>query len=321
MARPTQGLVFNVSEADINLLFAEEYACNNDFRAWFLSKLGSAFDLLKSPLYIGRSISNHHGENDLLVIEQATQDTKAAVLIENKISATPMMAQSERYSMRGFLGVTEGDWDSFMTVLIAPNKYLVKSKMNFDCRVAYEELLEAFRQFGGARAAFKCYLLSAAIAKAKKPWVPKPVPELTAWFVKARAFAIAEFPDMPLPAEGKGRSPSSKWMNFYLQEFPMSLVSIEIKPHNGHIDLRLKGVDLGELRRTFSGRLPPGADTFGVKSGKSCAMRLSKPKVDVSAPFETQTSLMRPIMRDADTFLRFAREERSSIMSLLGYRN
>jgi hypothetical protein len=296
VAPPASELFFNVSEADIDLLFAEEYGCNSDFRAWFLSKLGGALRPVKPPLYIGRSISNHHGESDLLIIEESDGDTKTAVLIENKISATPTSAQSERYPIRGSFGISEGNWDSFITVLIAPDRYLSKSMMKFDHRVAYEELVEVVRRLGGSRAVFKCSLLSATIAKAKKPWAPNPLPELTAWFVKAREFAITEFPDLPLPIEGKGRSPTSKWMNFYLQEFPMSLVGIEIKPHNGHVDLRLKGADLGKLRRTFFGRLPPGADTVGVKSGKSCAIRLTRPKADVSSPFETQISLMRPIL-------------------------
>ena len=311
--------VFNINEADIDLLIAEEYECNPSFRSWLLSQVNCKIALNEPPIFLGRSVSNYHGENDLLIVYRAAGNTKHAILIENKISAPPTAAQAERYVVRGDFGQAHGDWESFITVLIAPNRYLAQNKMKFDYLLSYEELIKIFDDIDDLRSAFKCRLIEAAIAKAKKPWVANPVPKLTAWFVDARNFAISEFPDLPLPEEGKGRSPTSKWITFYLSQFPMSRVGIEIKAHNGHVDLRFNGVDLGEMRRALAERLPSGADTVEAKSRKSCAIRLVHPRADMNMPFETQKDLVRHMMYDADRLLRFAREQHQVIMQLLGY--
>jgi hypothetical protein len=183
--------------------------------------------------------------------------------------------------------------------------------------ISYESVLAALgNDHTDSRAMFKRRLIGLAIGKAKKPFVQVIDPALSTWFAHAREFGISEFPDLPLPEE-RPRAPTSTWISFAVSDFLMSRVVIEIKPHRGHVDLRLMKVPLGEMRRSFSGKLPNGADT--ISATQSCAIRLVYPHADVRVPFETQRHLVRPMMAAADMLLRFAIAEKGPIDTLLGY--
>lgn len=142
---------------------------------------------------------------------------------------------------------------------------------------------------------------------------------VTEWFTEARRFGVTEFPDLPLPAEGRGRAPSNTWFVFYLKEFPLSRVGIEIKPSNGVVDLRLAGVPVGDLRRAIGAVIPNGADTEIASSGKSVAIRFQHPPADLAIPYAGQEALLRPMLASVDLLVRFASENKANIMRLLGY--
>jgi hypothetical protein len=160
-------------------------------------------------------------------------------------------------------------------------------------------------------------LLSAAIAKARAPWQRTIDPVISEWFKCARDYAISKFPDLPLPPEENGRAPTNKWLTFFIKEFPLSRVCVEIKPHISNVDLRFHMVDLGEMRRSFAEKLPLNADTVSAK--KSCAVRLVQPPLDVSLPFEEQKPQACTIFADAEILRKFAIAHRNEIMRLLEY--
>ena len=119
--------------------------------------------------------------------------------------------------------------------------------------------------------------------------------------------------------EGMIEAFNNTWLAFTLKEFPQARVHIEIKPTLGVVDLRLYGVLVGDLRREFSGSMPYGADTDQASSGKSSAIGIRHTILDVRRPFPGQEAAMRPMLKSADTLLRFARQHRDGIRMLLGY--
>ncbi len=289
---------FLINESDIDLLLVEELHSNATFRAWFLSQTDARSGFDQPLIFVGRSISNYHGESDVLIIHFNGDNKRRAILIENKISATPTELQDDRYVLRGKQGIADQTWEEFVTVLVAPQKYLSEERMKFDHEISYEDILEhVVGEISDERKEFKRQILAAAISRSKKPWAPKVDPFITKWFSEAQKFCAVEFRDLPLPPENKGRAPTNYWFSFFLKRFPMSRVSIEIKPHTGTVDLRFNNVDLNSMRQAFDQRIPVGADTYEAK--RSCAIRFSHTPANVHAPFETQKDLLRPMMASA----------------------
>ena len=307
----------DVSERDMDFLFAEELECDPTFRAWFLGRTGGS-EGKGGLLRVGRSISTAQGETDLLMVHATANGSRRAVMIENKVAAPFMRLQPERYRLRGEKGVEHGDWDEFATVLIAPLRRLEGVPAGtFDHHVSYEEC-EAALGGSNARVDFKRRVLRAACGKARVPWIASIDVAVTAWFKAARRFGVMEFPDLPLAAEGRGRPATSTWLVFRLRAFPQSRVLIEIKPMNGVVDLRFTDVAIGEMRRTLTS-LPDGADTVAATSGKSVSIRFSHPPATLANPFPGQEETLRPMLASADKLLRYAATHEAKILAMLGY--
>ena len=305
----------DVCERDLDFVLAEEIECSQTFRSWFLERTGAASDM-RELLRLGRSVITQHGETDLLVVHGGANGVRRALLIENKIAASFTGLQPERYRVRGNAGIKDGEWAMFATVLIAPQVYLKDvPEKKFDYRVSYQECERAL-DGDDLRAQFKRRIFHAACDKAKRPWDKVVDLALTEWFKEARSFAAGAFPDLPLPAEGAGRAPSSKWITFAVRGFPQSRVIIEIKPHNGVVDLRFPGVEIGDLRRGLGTLVLNGTDT--VVAGKSVAIRILHPKVNTDQPFLGQEESLRPMLASADLLHKFAAEHKEKIIGLLG---
>jgi hypothetical protein len=313
---PLEFAFIDVSERDMDFVLAEEIECDQEFVCWLIGRTDGVSAGAK-VVRVGRSVVTRQGETDLLVVYSTPGGGTRALLIENKIAAPFTRLQAERYRIRGNEGVRDGEWSDFATVLAAPQKRIAdKTSRVFDYQISCEEC-EAAVSGTGPRAQFKRRALRAACQKARIPGIPKVDADHTAWFAAARQLSVAEFPDIPLPAE-TGRAFNNAWLSVILKDYPLSRVQLEIKPGNGVVDLRFYDVPIGDLRREFS-TLPPGADTDQAKSGKSSSIRMRHTAANVRIPFEGQEALMRPMLQSADTLLRLAKQHRAGIMTLLGY--
>ena len=112
-----------VAERDIDLLLLEEFHCSPAFRAWFGERVFGA----ESPRMelIGAWHSLTHpvlGESDPVLVENDSVERKRAVLIENKIGASPQPDQAARYAERGRLAAEKGTWHEFRTCIVAPER-------------------------------------------------------------------------------------------------------------------------------------------------------------------------------------------------------
>lgn len=311
-------LIIDISERDMDFLLAEELECDRAFCAWFLSRAGYV-ENHHELVSIGRSVSTLHGETDLLIVHACGDGSKRATMIENKVAAPFTPLQPERYRLRGTAGVLAGEWQSYSTVLVAPARRLDGVPDGaFDYQISYEDCQNALTG-NDARTAFKHRMLEVACGKAKAPWIKTVDQGVSSWFYDARKFAAGSFPDLPLPAEGQTRAPTSKWFYFAIKAFPQARVGIEIKPHLGVVDLRFKGVPIGDLRRDLGAALPSECETVVATSAKSIAVRTKHVPCDLSAAFPGQEGVLAPMLESADELVQFADLYREQIMRLLGY--
>ena len=111
-----------VSERDVDLLILEEMSVNRTFIEAFLAEIG--LDELQQWKVFHSVTDSALGETDLLVRLVLGGGRTRAVLIENKIDAIAQPEQANRYKLRGEAGIENGDWGSFSTCIMAPERYL-----------------------------------------------------------------------------------------------------------------------------------------------------------------------------------------------------
>ena len=103
---------------------------------------------------------------------------KNAILIENKIDADAQPEQADRYKKHGELGTNKGDWSTFITCIIAPQKYL-NSKGDadlYDFQISYEKLIDIFDRLEAIdhqRRNYRKNLLKLAIEQQRRGYAAK----------------------------------------------------------------------------------------------------------------------------------------------------
>ena len=121
--------VASIAERDIDLLFLEEISVSTSFQTWIANHL---FEDAADLTFLGawHSVSDAElGESDLLAIYLHKEGGKVAALIEDKINAPRTERQAARYKERGRKGVGSGSWASFVTCLLAPDRYVKNSEV------------------------------------------------------------------------------------------------------------------------------------------------------------------------------------------------
>jgi len=315
MGEKTETVFVEVSERDVDFLLLEEMECDSNFRAWLLAKIGAAGNEI---LRLHRSAATFRGESDLLFVHKGGDGGCQAVLIENKIAAAFAEYQPARYRARGEDGVKGGEWDSFVTVIMAPRRRLaVVPSDAFDFQISYEEIQQAMRGMG-PRAAFKRRMLAAACAVARKPWARVPDRDITSWFKQARELAAVEFASLPLPSEHKAREPTDTLMALRLPSYSRVRLVIEIRPALGTVDLLLKRVTVKDLRHAVGRHFPAEIKIEPTQAGRSTRCRTAHPPADVRSGFPGQEAMLRPMFESARVLMQFCQDYGPSMDLLLG---
>ena len=161
----------NVLERDVDLLLLEEVQCNPRFAEWISDRSGlqDDYDLVGA----WNSLVTADGESDLVIVFNEGVRTKQlpefptnhlALMIENKIDAAFQPDQANRYRRRGEAGIEEGQWSGYVTVLIAPKRYLetMTDEHVFDVTIPYEEIARELDSYGDARSKWRADVLRQA---------------------------------------------------------------------------------------------------------------------------------------------------------------
>jgi hypothetical protein len=223
--------------------------------------------------------------------------SRCAILLENKIDAPPQPDQGIRYGQRAELGVVRGEWKEFRTAILAPRKYL---QMTHDARayqasIPYEDLRDWFGREGDPRALYKMSLIGQAIDQSKRGYSPKADERVTKFFQEYWLCASREFPELEMPQPGM-KPVGSYWVGFRPRGMAKDRY-IWHKTDVGRVDLELKGASssIEPLQEMYSQYLAPDMEI--AKAGKSAAIRIHVPVLDILGEFADQIDIARAGMR------------------------
>lgn len=279
-----------VTERDIDIVLMEEFESGSGFLEWFVS-MTVRWNLDGLQL-VGawHSVSNEHGESDIVVRANRSDGQRLALLIENKVDAPPQPEQAMRYERRGRAGVTAGDWQEFGTCIVAPKRYLdaATNAAGYQTRMCYEDITEWMRANlpPGRRTEFKCDLILAAIDQQRRGYSPKIDPVVTRFFTEYWEMAESIFPELQFVHSG-ARPADSTRAEFRPAELRKD-TQIFHKILRGCVDLQVSGCGsrIEELS-VLNAALLHGGLKF-AQATKSAALRIDVPQMDVREDFTSQ---------------------------------
>ena len=147
-----------INEPDIDPLMADAIRLNHQFRDWWAQNFIPDIQLeriieIKPNFTREVEAASHQSkpgrETDLHMVFQDDMGSKHAILTESKIDAPPGPNQAEDYAKYAEWGKENRLWKSAVTVLIAPEGYLIRSISNaYDRIISYEEVAERAESFG-----------------------------------------------------------------------------------------------------------------------------------------------------------------------------
>lgn len=297
----------SITERDVDLLLLEEFEVSDNLARWFIGVCGleSSGSVLENR--IKHSVSQaRHGESDLVLLYLTPEDKQATILIENKIDAVQQPDQARRYRVRGDCGISEGFWDAYRTCLVAPSRYFqtLDPTFEYDCQVSYEMVRDWFLSEGGRRSRFRACVLNEAIEQNRRGWQPVAHERVTAFWKAYWQMASHEYSALNMPEPGLVPE-NSQWFLFR----PRSLRSgcrLRHKAGHGCVDLEFAGEceRIDELEQAH-GRVRPESSQY-VRAGKSAALRIDVPALDLFRSFDSQKDAARIGMQAAMQLLSFA---------------
>lgn len=289
-----------VSERDMDLLFLEEFAVNQNFLNLFTRKIAgrefSGYKIVSEEVsYVDAAL----GESDLTVILEKS-GYRIGLLIEDKINAVAQPRQYERYVERGNKGVQDKLFDEFFVFLVAPAEYIAdnESALKYPLKVQYEECRDLLKSYDDIRSRLKCQQVTEAIELGHRPYTKIVDATSTTFWANYVRYMQSRYPDIELKSRIKEKSKNGDW--------PTYKTSLDMKEVYIHHKMKMKGVEYSNIDLTFTGlaehreqlkellkeMLGEWYDSrFGMhKAGKSAVLRLVAPKsLDWQAPFEEQT--------------------------------
>lgn len=217
--------VASITERDIDLLLLEELSVSDAFREWLTARLFGSRVYSSAAGAWHSVVAGEQREADLLFIFLDQSGQRIAVLLENKIDAPPQPEQAEGYLVRGKRGEEEGYWDSYITCILAPQKYLnAASKSDgYQQKVSYEELLAYFasRRFLDVRFDYKARIVQEAIEQNRRGYQPVFSEEMTGFVQQYVAYANQFYPELHVQA-AKPRPAGSTWITFSPKGLPLN---------------------------------------------------------------------------------------------------
>ncbi len=295
-----------VRERDIDILLVEEFTVNEEFARWFTGLVFDDDAEFSFTLVARRSIhAAGLGETDILLIFEATNLERRAILLENKIDAPPQPAQAERYQQRGERGRSDGEWSAFQTCIIAPSRYITNrtGTDGYDSRITYEQLRDWFRNSteDDARANFRAEMIQQGIDQNRRGYSPIYDPAATDFWHSYWEYAIQRNPELEMASPGR-RPAGSHWMQFRPVSLPRGVV-IQHKTGHGRVDLELRGMadHAQEFAARYADRLP--SDYRIVRASKSLAIRCDVPLIDHQQSFTSQVTQVSKALAAASAML------------------
>jgi hypothetical protein len=237
----------SIQEVRIDFFLEEEFSSDPEFARQFLAACNTDLTFHRVER-IHQSLLDKFGEADvavvILVSRPAGGNNRLALLIENKITAAFQPRQAERYQERGNYGMETGEWDKFLTVLVAPRAYIADSN-GFNASLALEQLEDWICPNDSARRAYKIGKIREAIEKKNTTGVKVVDAEMT-MFRKAYYQFLQAFNDEHNTDFGM-RLPKDTYYGDYWFQLKSSTLPApsELKhmPYTGIVEMTFKDTD------------------------------------------------------------------------------
>jgi hypothetical protein len=294
-----------LEERDIDLLLLEELMCEPVFQAR-LAQLVLPAEPTRFLEASNSVCSTSHGESDLIAIYESAGGA-VAVHLENKIAASFMPEQADRYRRRGEEGVRNGHRDTYVTALVAPRRYLEADHLGheFDRYIAYEELIPHFeRPEAGARGAWRAAMLRQAIGRSRKSVYKRVVDEATTrFFHEYWEIASREFPRLRMKRD-RDRPAGSTWVQFYPDAGMPKPIGLWHKAAEIFTaDLSFRNTRVEALHEAVGDAVEAGMSV--EQAQKSAVVRIRTPPLSVIAGAQAQQAAIREGLGAAARLLSF----------------
>ena len=273
-----------IRERDMDLLFVERAMTDPDFIRLLVSKTdlkGSEVSIVHAEL--SRS-ENGLGESDITLILKV-DGRRYGFLIEDKIDAIAMRDQHSRYIERGKVGIKNKEYEDFRIIIFCPEKYYssdAEAKL-YEHHLSYEEVADYLRSKTDELSQVHLQAITQAIDRAKKPPHVTLNETVNYYFRQYRMYQQSHFPDLDI----RTKETSNGWWVDY--RTALQDVIIIHKTQEGHADLTFPHAAgrLSEVKDMANWLREHGVSSVqGVKTGKSAALRIEVPPLEVKQNFE-----------------------------------
>jgi hypothetical protein len=279
-----------IEERELDLLLLLELHTSPTFRELVFQQVTQCSE----RKFVGawRSVSNHLGETDLLLLSEVEGKGLVAILIEDKIDASFQHEQAERYRQRGRQGVADGMWDFFYTCLFCPMKYAPSTDTTtWDCVLTLEQIATHMR--ATADTDLKSAFLASALQQAVRKFeVGGFVSDraATAFWQEYQRICFMDYKDLSMTPLPPVQSRNAVWPRFSVGLLP-SDVRLEHKAERGCVDITFQRRALEDVKAKLWGVLQPGITV--ERTRPSCALRRSATTLRSSDPFAPQERSVR----------------------------
>lgn len=265
---------------------------------------------------VHRSVTDHHGETDILVIFESEDGKTCASLVENKISAPPQPEQAARYMLRAKNGQASGMWSTFSTCIVAPERYLSNSRntQGYDARVSYESIRDWLRTKSNdqRRGEYRASAVEEGIQQNRRGYSPEYDDHVSNFWQRYWLLSRIEFAELNLSDPGS-RPKGSCWMQFKDAPLPGGC-RLQHKADRGLVQLELigKAHHIEHFMHIHQDHIP--LDTEIILAGKSLALSQTVPPLDHFASFDDQEAAVREGLQAASRLLRIATSELGTLL-------
>jgi len=291
-------------ERDIDMLLAEEIRVNSDFSRWVLAKFDIAERFEHPAIMTNVSVVEDGSEADVIATFKTPSGDLHRLYVENKIDATLMPQQLERYVRRGEGEIRRGSVSGFSVLFVTPSSYRRTVLPPEVRQISFEEMAQHLRSSSDLRAGYRASLLSKAIPLASRGLrdanVSETDPYIKGWWDKVYEMLDREFPNFFIHKTLYPRSvyfaPETAGQGKYLR--------VDFKGHKGEVDLAFKNIPAEDLKVVLAKlEAVPGVL---VPNGKSVALQISglQPFV-ISDGYDVIDTKVRAAYQAAHDLLRF----------------
>ncbi len=260
-------------ERDLDMFLAEELRVSPEFCQWVMSAFEIPFELNFPASNTNVLVVEDGSEADVLAIFQRADGKFHRLYVENKIDASLMPQQLERYLRRGNGDIRRELAASFSVMLFAPSNYGGATPEGVQY-ITFEAAANALRDISfDLRSYYKASLLENAIpvrsVAGRDAQVAVTDPFIKEWWDTVYRLVGERYPGMFIHRTKYPRSvyfaPSTPDQASYLR--------VDFKGHKGEVDLAFKGIPVAKLQDVVN-RIGYAPGQI-VANGKSSALQIS----------------------------------------------